>query len=60
MQGKNFTALALDNGDDIKMVQTTLRHADPSTTQRYVHCTDKMMRAGANTMDSMYKRVKVA
>ena len=53
------TAL-LANGVDIKTVQKTLRHANASTTQRYVHCTESMMQDGANKMDNLFKRVQTA
>ncbi len=53
----SFATSLLANGVDIKTVQATLRHADPSTTQRYVHCTDAMMKHGADMMDKLYARV---
>ena len=53
------TAL-LANGVDIKTVQQTLRHKNAGTTQRYVHCTESMMKEGANKMDSLFKRVQSA
>lgn len=53
------TAL-LANGVDIKTVQQTLRHKNAGTTQRYVHCTESMMKDGANKMDNLFKRVQSA
>lgn len=53
------TAL-LANGVDIKTVQQTLRHKNAGTTQRYVHCTESMMKEGANKMDNLFKRVQSA
>ena len=53
------TAL-LANGASLTTVQKTLRHSNASTTMRYVHCTEEMMKDGANRMDAFFKKVQTA
>lgn len=50
----SFATILLENGDDIKTVQTNLGHDAPSfTLQTYAHVSDQMKRNSAARMDAL-------
>lgn len=50
----SFATISLENGDDIKTVQTNLGHYDPAFTLRtYVHASKAMQKASADRMEKL-------
>ena len=57
----SFATISLENGDDIKTVQTNLGHFAPSfTLKTYAHVTDKMQQKSAARMEEMLKNLPSA
>ena len=57
----SFATISLENGDDIKTVQTNLGHFAPSfTLKTYAHVTDKMQQNSAARMEEMLKNLPSA
>nr|WP_308506242.1 tyrosine-type recombinase/integrase [uncultured Agathobaculum sp.] len=57
----SFATISLENGDDIKTVQSNLGHFAPSfTLKTYAHVTDKMQQMSANRMEEMLKNLPSA
>ena len=53
-----YAVMAIQNGDDIKTIQTNLGHHSAAfTLDVYGHCTDQMKEDSAKRMDDFIKRV---
>lgn len=57
----SFATISLENGDDIKTVQTNLGHYAPSfTLKTYVHVSDQMQRNSAARMEELLSHFLIA
>ena len=55
----SYAVLSLQNGDDIKTIQSNLGHATSSfTLDVYGHCSDRMKQESADRMEAYYQQMK--
>lgn len=54
----SFTTHLLENGVDIRYIQSLLGHAKPETTMIYTHVTRKDLMAIPNPLDAAVKKLQ--